>query len=212
MNEIVEGIPGVLCHMDDILITGANEKEHDERLEEVLKRLKAAGVRLNDKCEFKKKSIKLLGHIVNLEGIKPDPQRVTAISNMPAPTTVTEVRQFIGMANQVRRFIPHLSEKLKPLRDLLKKANEWTWDTAQKTAFNAVKKDIQEATALTLYDPQQELIVSADASSYGLGAVLLQKDKNRDIRPVAFASKGLSTTETKYAQIEKEAYAVTWAC
>lgn len=212
MNQVLEAIPGVLCHMDDILITGRDLKEHDERLEEVLSRLNAAGITLNDKCEFAKTSLKFLGHILSAEGIQPDPERVKAIMDFRAPDTVTKVRQFIGMANQVGRFIPNLSEKLKPIRDLLRKDAEWNWDAQQQGAFDQVKRDITEATTLTLYDPRQQLIVSADASAYGLGAVLLQKDRQGLVSPVAFASKGLSETEGRYAQIEKEAYAVTWAC
>ncbi|XP_037501558.1 uncharacterized protein K02A2.6-like [Rhipicephalus sanguineus] len=116
------------------------------------------------------------------------------------------------MANQVGRFIPNLSDKMRHLRELLRKDMEWRWDAQQQQAFDQVKKDIQEAATLTVYDPKQQLIVSADASSFGLGAVLLQRDKDSRERPVAFASKGLSETERRYAQIEKEAYAITWAC
>lgn len=114
MNQVLEGIPGVLCYMDDILITGADASEHVKILEEVLKRLNAAGITLNDKCGFSKTSVKFLGHALREKGIQPDPERVRAIVDFPAPVYVTEVRQLIGMANQVGRCLSNLSEKLKP--------------------------------------------------------------------------------------------------
>lgn len=192
MTQVLEGMTGVLCHMDDILVFGATLPEHDRRLEEVLSKLRAAGVTLNEKCEFAKTSVKFLGHILSEKGIQPDPERVRAMIDFPVPRTVTEVRQFIGMANKVGRFIPNLSDKMRHLRELLRKDMEWRWDAQQQQAFDQVKKDIQEAATLTVYDPKQQLIVSADASSFGLGAVLLQRDKDSRERPVAFASKGLS--------------------
>lgn len=121
MNQVFEGIPGVLCRMSDILITGSDVWEHDKRLEEVLKRLSAVGITRNDKYEFSKTSVKLLGHVLGTEGIRPDPEKVRAIMDFPAPVCVTEARQFIGMANQVGRVLPNLSEKLKPIGYLLRK-------------------------------------------------------------------------------------------
>lgn len=171
MTQILEGIPGVVCHMDDILVTGATLSEHDRRLEEVLSRLKTAGVTLNEKCEFAKTSVKFLGHILSENGIQPEPERVKAIVDFPITCTVTEVHQFIGMANQVGKFIPNLSDKMRHLRELLRKDMEWRWNVQQQQAFDQVKKAIQEAAVLTVYDPKQQLIVAADASSYSLGAV-----------------------------------------
>lgn len=121
--------------------------------------------------------------------------------------SIAGVHQFVGMTNQVGRFIPNLSQKLKPIRDLLRKDTEWNWDSQQQEAFSQVKQDIKDATAPTLYDSRQKLIVSADTSSYLLSAVFLQKDGQGQVHPVAFVSKRLSETEGRYAQIEKDAYA-----
>ena len=116
------------------------------------------------------------------------------------------------MANQLIKFTPNMAEMTKPLRDLLLKESLWCWEEPQKSAFVKVKSALIESLTLALFNPQLETTVSADASSYGLGAVLLQKQSAGDIRPVAYISRSMSPTEQRYAQIEKEALALTWAC
>ena len=167
MSKILEGLNGILCHMDDVLIMGTNKREHDERLTAVLERLKNAGVTLNPaKCEFGRSSVKFLGNIIDYRGIRADP--VTAICQLKPPDSVTEFRLFMGMANQLGRFSPHLAEISQPLRELLSKKNEWVWGPDQETAFQRIKDELTRPSVLVAYDLRANTKVSADASSHGL--------------------------------------------
>ena len=156
--------------------------------------------------------MKFLGHILSSDGVHSDQDKVTAIMNMEEPTAVKELRRFLGMVNQLSKFMPHLAEMTKPLRDLLSKKNQWMWGHVQKQAFSSVKDALTKSPVLALFDANLETTVSADASSYGLGAVLLQKQADGERRPVAYLSRSMTPTKSRYAQIEKEALALTWAC
>ena len=145
------------------------------------------------------------------KGIHADPNKTASIKNMKPPQNVSELRQFLGMANQLGKFSCGLSELTKPLRELLGKNTAWQWEKAQLEAFEETKKELCKPTVLAFYDPTLPTKVSADASSFGLGAVLLQ-EKDSVWKPVSYASRSMSETERRYAQIEKEALAVTWAC
>ncbi|XP_027143510.1 heat shock 70 kDa protein 12B [Larimichthys crocea] len=206
ISRTLEGLEGVLCQMDDVLIWGATQREHDERLRKALVRLQEAGVTLNDKCEFSKHKIKFLGQVIEATGVSPDPDKVRAVKDMAVPSNVSEVRSFLGMTNHLGKFLPHLAEKTRPLRDLLRKSNMWAWGPQQQQAFDQIKEELTTPPGLALYDPNADTLVSADASSYGLGAVLLQRQEGADWKPVAYASRALSDTERRYAQIEKENY------
>ena len=212
MDKELTGLQGVLCHMDDILVIGKDKQEHDDRLVKVLNRLKASGITLNhEKCVFSTNRLHYLGQVIGPDGISKDPKKVKAIIEMPDPKDVPDVRRFLGMVNQQMKFLPNLAEITKPVRDLLKKDSEWTWDLPQKKAFERLKQMLASEEALALYDPERETIVSADASSYGLGAVIRQRQKSGNLKAVAYASRSMTKTECRYAQIEKEALATTWA-
>ena len=212
MDKTLVGIEGVLCHMDDVIVFGANKDEHDTRLECVLQRLQSAGVTLNaDKCRFAKTELRFLGHLITQQGIMPDPEKTVAIAKMPAPTNVSELKRFMGMANHLGKFSSCIASLSQPLRELLSKNNAWTWDNAQASAYNQIKEKLTKPTVLALYNVNADLKVSADASSYGLGAVLLQHS-DQEWLPVVYASRAMTDTERRYAQIEKEALAITWAC
>ena len=211
MTHILAGIQGVICDIDDILVGGRGQKEHDERLREVLKRLKQAGLTLNEKCEFSTDQVKFLGHIVSARGIAIDPSKVEAITKFPAPEGVPELRRLLGMVNHVAKFAPNLAEVSKPLRDLLKKDSEWIWGPDQEEAFKKLKTLLSSAPLLHHYNPGNPTMVSSDASSYGLGGVLMQKVDD-SWKPVFYASRAMTSTEQRYAQVEKEALAMTWSC
>jgi hypothetical protein len=210
MNRILDGEEGVLCHIDDVLIFGRSQEEHDTRLHQALKKIQDAGVTLNkDKCEFSQHRITFLGHVIDKNGISQDPKKTAAITEMPQPTNTKELRRFLGMVNQLSRFTPHVAELSKPLRDLLSSKKVWLWSSAQEQAFQNLKDELTKPSVLAMYDPEAETKVSADASTYGIGAVLLQKSSNDHWKPVSYASRAMTETEGRYAQIEKEALAVT---
>ena len=212
MSQILEGLEGVICHIDDVLIHAEEKETHDQLVHAVLKRLHEAGITLNDKCEFAKSSVKFLGHIIDGSGIRPDPKKLEAIQNYPAPTNVTELQRFMGMVNQLAKFLPNLSKLNAPLRQLLHKEAAWLWDEPQETSFQTIKNKLLTTPVLAHYDPQKPTIIAADACGTGIGAVLLQVQADGSRRPVCFHSRSLSETEKNYATIEKEALAVTWAC
>ena len=136
MSRILEGLPGVLCLMDDIIIFGTTHDEHDSRLMATLQQLETTGVTFNHgKCEFRRTELKFLGHIVNKEGIHADPDKTAAIVNMKPPNNVSELRRFMGMANQMEKFTPRLAELSQPLRELLSTKRQWAWESSQDRAF-----------------------------------------------------------------------------
>ena len=126
MTQMLSGLDGVLCLMDDVLVFGKDRTEHDERLTQVLRKVAATGVTLNpQKCEFGKEQLKFLGHVIDQEGIRADPDKVTAITEMKPPTNVPELCRFMGMANQLGKFSSSLADLTQPLRQLLSKKSSW---------------------------------------------------------------------------------------
>lgn len=196
--------------MDDILIHGRTPEEHSRCLFQVLQRLDSKKVMLNkEKCFININRIRFLGHIIDSDGIKVDPERITALENLPPPKNVSDVRSLLGMLNQLNKFIPNLAEKSEPIRILLKKEAAFVWSPAQVPALAEVFKEIRKEISLTRYDINAPSVVMADASAYGLGGVLFQESNGR-IAPVTFASRSLSETERRYTQIEKEGLALAW--
>ena len=194
MNTILKGLEEVLCQMDDVIVFGRTTEEHDKRLKLALKQIEETGATLNrDKCSFGQSKIKFLGHIIDKDGISADPDKTRAISQMKTPNNVTELRRFLGTVNHLSKFSPNLATLTQPLRQLLGKHNQWEWGPNQDAAFTAVKQELTAPTVLTLYDPNANTKISADASSYGLGAVLLQRKGDSDSwKPVAYSSRTLT--------------------
>ncbi|XP_054272581.1 anoctamin-4-like [Macrosteles quadrilineatus] len=210
--QVLDGLDGVVNQADDILVVGRTQEEHDHRLANVLQRLREHNVTLNkDKCNINVNRVKFLGHLIENGLIKPDPEKVEAIMKMQTPNNVNELRQFLGMVNYLMKFIPNLAEVTAPLRILLKKGYQWVWSDVQKSAWDKIKSLISSNPVLVSYNKNRKTRVAADASSFGLGGVIEQFVDGK-WKPITYASRSLSPTEMRYAQIEKEALALTWAC
>ena len=208
MSEMFEDIEGVEVVVDDIIIWGTTQEEHDTTLEKVLQRATERNLKLNkDKSQIRLKQISYIGHVLGEDGIKPDPQKVRAISEMERPNCKEELQRFLGMATYLSKFIPNYSEEAAPLRNLLEKETEWHWEESQEKSFQHLKSMVTNSPVLQFFDPQKSTRISVDASSSGMGAVLLQ-----DQHPIAYASKSLTTSQKNYAQIEKEMLAIVFGC
>ena len=148
MNRILEDCPNTTCHMDDILVWGESVEEHDRHLNKVLSKLQEANLTLNEeKCEFRKKSIKYLGFVVSYDSIEPDKEGVEAILQMPEPKNRTELQSFLGSVNFLSRHIPNRSHTLEPLHALLRKDCSFFLSPAEQEAFKKTKKKLTAARA-----------------------------------------------------------------
>ena len=147
-----------------------------------------------------------MGHLINDKGIQPDPDKTAAIIEMPPSTCIQELKRFMGMVNHLGKFSRNLAELSRPLCELLTMKKSWRWDSAQDLEFKQIKAELSKPTILALYDVNADMKISADASLYGLGAVLLQGE-NQSWQPVIYVSRAMTSTECRYAQVEKEALA-----
>ena len=211
MENLLQGIPGVCVYIDDILVTGSTDAEHMDHLAQVLQRLQDAGMRLKRaKCLFLLPSVEYLGHVIVAEGLCTSEAKVSAIVNAPAPQNVTELRSFLGLVNYYGKFLPDLATTLAPLYQLLQKQKKWTWGNSQEKAFETVKHLLKSSRVLVHFDDKLPIILSCDASPYGVGAVLSHRMANGDERPICFASRTLTAAECKYSQLDKEALAIVF--
>ena len=203
--DVIRGLPGVDNAADDILVYGSTMEEHDQRLHSLLSRLQSVNLTVNpSKCEFRCNSIEFYGLLLSSQGLKPTEEKVNAIVNARPPTSVSEVRSFLGTAGFSARFLPDFSTTAEPLRRLTVKGTPFVWEPEQQVAFDKLKQQLASTTSLAYFDPTAETEVVADASPVGLGAVLIQvKDGHR--RPVAYASRTLTAVEKRYSQTEREA-------
>ncbi|XP_057692499.1 uncharacterized protein K02A2.6-like [Corythoichthys intestinalis] len=157
MDQILSGLPGVQCYLDDILYTGANDEEHLRNLDAVLKRLRQYGLRVRkEKCEFLRPSVEYLGHVIDHAGLHKAPLKTKAIVDAPAPENVSQLRSFLGLLNYYGRFIPNLASLLKPLHELLCKDVKWKWTNECNKAFRNAKNALISSEVLTHFNPSYQ--------------------------------------------------------
>ena len=153
-------------------------------------------------------SVEYFAYIVDASGIHSSPAKIEAITKVPVPQNVKQLQSFLGLVNYYTKFIPNMSSIRQPLNRLLGKGLEWSWESSCQRAFTRLKTKLTTADILVHYDLQKPVVLATDASSWGLGAVLSQVYPDGEKRPIAFASRSLSTAEKNYSQIEKEALSV----
>ncbi|KAG8173468.1 hypothetical protein JTE90_024130 [Oedothorax gibbosus] len=201
------------CKADHLLSSitkSENEEAHLKNLDDVLSRLREAGVKLHqNKCEFMKPSVEYLGHRIDKEGLHPVTSKLDAIEKAPSPKNVEELRSFIGLLTYYSKFLPNMATFLAPLYKLLEKNRKWEWKEDVERAFQEAKRTIGSSSLLVHFDNNKEVVLACDASPYGLGAVISHKTAEGD-RPIAFASRSLTKAEKNYSHLEKEALALVF--
>ena len=207
LNQTLEGLEGVHCIADDIVVAGNDDDEHDARVRQFLQRCSEASIRLNkSKCKNGVSEIPFMGHVVTDEGLKPHPTKVEAVTKIELSTDKQGVERLRGMVNYLSSYVPRLSEVIQPINVLTHNDVVWEWTHVQDEAFNKLKTLLSEAPVLAYFDSSKSLSIQCDTSKHGLGAVLMQEGK-----PLAYASRALSDTETRYATIEKEMLAIIFS-
>ncbi|GKB10127.1 putative reverse transcriptase domain-containing protein [Tanacetum coccineum] len=197
----------VIVFIDDILIYSKNKEEHEKHLKIILELLKKEQLYAKfSKCDFWLESVQFLGHVINNKGVHVDPAKVEAIRNWSAPTTPTEVRQFLGLAGYYRRFIEGFSLISKPLTKLTQKNKKYEWGTEEDEAFQTLKQKLCSAPILALPEGAENFVVYCDASHKGYGAILMQREK-----VIVYASRQLKKHEENYTTHDLELGAIVFA-
>jgi len=213
-SDLMASLEFVRTYLDDVLtITNSTFSDHLEKLEQVLKKLDEAGLRVNvSKSHFCTSELEYLGYVLTRDGIKPQNEKVSAILALQPPTSVKTLRHFLGLVQYYRDLWDKRSDVLAPLTDLVGESGEtkvtkrngtkkipFHWDQSHQKAFEAIKTTIARDVVLAYPDYSHVFEIYTDASSRQLGAVITQRG-----RPIAFFSRKLSTAQQKYSVTELE--------
>ena len=212
MNTALSGLQGIHCYvyLDDIVIYSADLNTHVQKLNQVFQRLREFNLKLQpDKCEFLRKEVAYLGHIISDQGVKPNPDKIKAVQEFPVPRNAKDIKSFLGLASYYRRFIPDFSKHAKPLTNLLKKDVPFNWTNAQQLGFEQLKEKLVTAPILIYPDFSKPFVLTCDASNYAISAILSQGEIGKD-RPIAYASRTLNKAECNYSVTEKECLAIVF--
>ena len=200
IDQILEVYQGCIRITDDITLHGHTKAEHDACLQNLMQVAHKYRLVFNpQKIHVKAPAVNFFSCLYVAHGVHLDPDKVDAIHTLPAPTNVTELKEFLGMVMYLSPFIPGLSTLAAHQHELLMKDTDFTWNCTYDATFQHVKDTIVSDTTLRYFDPSLPVTIQVDASQVGLGAALLQNNK-----PIAFASKALTETECCYANIERE--------
>lgn len=217
MNKILIGLQGLKCfiYLDDVIIHAKNLNDHARKLREVLTRFQSYNLKLQpSKCQFMKREIQYLGHIITENGVKPDPKLITSVINSPIPKNIKQLQSFLGLANYYRKFIQNFSNITAPLNKLLRKNIKFNWTNSCTEAFESLKLFLTSAPLLKFPDFEKTFILTTDSSGEALGAVLEQPyDIGEELinLPCSYASRVLNAAERNYSATERELLAVVWA-
>ena len=210
MDQVLHGLKGVACRVDDILLTGRDDREHLDILEEVVRRLETANFRCNlKKTKFLRDSVTYLGYRVDKHGIRPLKSKVDTLIKASYPENLNSLVSFLGAVNYYGRFIRNLSTVVEPLNKL-RRGVPWKFGKEERTAFDSLKTALSSSQVIVPYDPELPVKIDTDASSSGLGAVISHIMSDGTERPIEFASRTLNPAERNYSQIEKEALGIVW--
>ena len=213
METVLRGLQWEEClvYIDDIIIPGVSVGQCLERIDHVFERLAAANLKLKpSKCDFFKRSVQFLGHIVSEEGVHTDPGKIEAVKNWPEPTTVKQVRSFLGLCSYYRRFIEEFASIARPLHKLTNNAEKFQWTSHQQQSFDQLKIALTTAPILAYPKAEGQYTLDTDANDEAVGAVLSQEQDECE-RVVAYYSKALSKAERVYCVTRKELLAVVQA-
>ena len=215
----------LLVYLDDIIVYSTSIAVHLKRLEQVFRKLREHGLKIEaEKCQFFKNRVKYLGHVVSSEGVETDPEKTEAVSRWPTPRTLKDLRSFLGFASYYRRFVPCFAQTTAPLHQLAAEISEVgkkkkgtisseLWEGECQRAFDDLRIALTIAPVLAYPDYTKPFIVETDASDKGLGAVLSQKQDGK-LRVIAYASRGLRGAELNmenYSSMKLELLALKWA-
>src|SRR5512138_256 len=187
---------------------------HKEHMRAVLSILRKNKLYVNlRKCIFAAQEIPVLGCFVSQRGVRPDPEKFKAISEWPTPKNTKELRQFLGLATYLHKYVCNYAEKARSLSQLLKKDAEWAWTLENQQSFEAIKKSLMEAPVLAIADQDRPFSVVCDASDFAIGCALMQKEKGNDLveRVISYQSRQLSSAERNYPVHDKEHLAMKYA-
>lgn len=211
MNNVLLGLQNSSCfvYLDDIILYSDNLENHIKNLRAVFTRLSEHNLKIEpDKCEFLRREVMYLGHVISEFGVKPDPNKVKAVQEFPVPTNQTEIKSLLGISGYYRRFIKDFSLITKPLTKLLKKGTPFLWTSLQQNAFELLKEKLCSKPILQYPDFSKPFVLTTDASNYAIGSVL---SNGSDDLPISYASRTLNKAECNYSTIEKELLSIVWS-
>ena len=216
INKVLADLDFAFGYLDDILIYSPDVPTHLVHMRQLFQRLREADLKLNrEKCNFFKSHIQYLGHLISGEGIKPLPEKLESIKEMPPPTTPKEVKQFLGLIGYYRKFVPRFADVARPLTNLTRLDQPFEWSDKCQASFELLKEALIKEPILRFPDPNKPYTLYTDASKYAWSCVLTQQYThdmdNKQIvvnHPITYVSGLFKGSQLNWAALTKEAYAI----